>query len=184
MGIELTDEQQDFVEAVRDFCRRECGTREQRDALTDGGQHPHNQELYEQGRRARLARRRDPGGVRRRRRRHGRPVPVPRGDRARHGADRRLRREHDRRRRVRALRHRGAEAGDPRRHRRRRASRRSRCASRAPAPTSARCSCKARAPATAATSSTARRRGSPRRTSPTTSCSSAAPTPAAPSTRA
>jgi isovaleryl-CoA dehydrogenase len=45
--IELTDEQRDFAEAVRDFCRRECGTREQRDALTGGGRHPHNQELYE-----------------------------------------------------------------------------------------------------------------------------------------
>ena len=44
--IELTDEQNDFVDAVRDFGRRECGTREQRDALTGGGKHPHNQELY------------------------------------------------------------------------------------------------------------------------------------------
>ena len=46
MPIELTDEQQAFTEAVRDFCRRECGSREQRDALTDGGRHPHNQDLY------------------------------------------------------------------------------------------------------------------------------------------
>ena len=44
----LTDEQRAFVEAIRDFARRECGTREQRDALTDGGQEPHNQPLYEQ----------------------------------------------------------------------------------------------------------------------------------------
>jgi len=44
--IELTNEQSDFVAAVRDFCQRECGTREQRDALTDKGKHPHNQELY------------------------------------------------------------------------------------------------------------------------------------------
>ncbi|HYI37061.1 MAG TPA: acyl-CoA dehydrogenase family protein, partial [Thermoleophilaceae bacterium] len=44
--IELTDEQNDFVDAVRDFGRRECGTREQRDALTGGGKHPHNQALY------------------------------------------------------------------------------------------------------------------------------------------
>jgi alkylation response protein AidB-like acyl-CoA dehydrogenase len=44
---ELTDEQTDFVAAVRDFCARECGTREQRDALTDRGKHPHNQQLYE-----------------------------------------------------------------------------------------------------------------------------------------
>ncbi|MET8220365.1 acyl-CoA dehydrogenase family protein [Streptomyces hirsutus] len=42
----FTGEQQDFVEAVRDFCRRECGTREQRDALTDGGEEQHNAELY------------------------------------------------------------------------------------------------------------------------------------------
>jgi len=48
MPLELTNEQQDFVAAVRDFAQRECGTREQRDALTDGGQHPHNAELYQQ----------------------------------------------------------------------------------------------------------------------------------------
>jgi len=46
MSLELTDEQQDFVAAVRDFSARECGTREQRDALTGGGKHPHNQDLY------------------------------------------------------------------------------------------------------------------------------------------
>ncbi len=46
--IALTHEQEDFVAAVRDFCARECGTREQRDALTDGGKHPHNQALYAQ----------------------------------------------------------------------------------------------------------------------------------------
>jgi isovaleryl-CoA dehydrogenase len=43
----LTDEQRAFVEAIRDFARRECGTREQRDALTENGQEPHNQQLYE-----------------------------------------------------------------------------------------------------------------------------------------
>jgi alkylation response protein AidB-like acyl-CoA dehydrogenase len=43
----LTDEQRAFVEAIRDFARRECGTREQRDALTEGGREPHNQDLYE-----------------------------------------------------------------------------------------------------------------------------------------
>ena len=43
----LTDEQGAFVEAIRDFARRECGTREQRDALTDHGREPHNQQLYE-----------------------------------------------------------------------------------------------------------------------------------------
>ncbi|MEA2294934.1 MAG: hypothetical protein QOE86_2573 [Solirubrobacteraceae bacterium] len=48
MSITLTSEQQDFVAAVRDFAKRECGTREQRDKLTDGGRHPHNQDLYRQ----------------------------------------------------------------------------------------------------------------------------------------
>jgi len=43
----LTDEQRSFVEAIRDFARRECGTREQRDALTDHGREPHNQRIYE-----------------------------------------------------------------------------------------------------------------------------------------
>jgi alkylation response protein AidB-like acyl-CoA dehydrogenase len=43
----LTDEQHAFVETIRDFARRECGTREQRDALTDNGREPHNQALYE-----------------------------------------------------------------------------------------------------------------------------------------
>jgi isovaleryl-CoA dehydrogenase len=43
----LTDEQRAFVEAVRDFSNRECGTREQRDALTDNGRENHNQQLYE-----------------------------------------------------------------------------------------------------------------------------------------
>lgn len=46
MGLTLTTEQQDFVAAVRDFAARECGTREQRDALTDGGRHPHSVDLY------------------------------------------------------------------------------------------------------------------------------------------
>src|SRR3954451_1650141 len=46
MSLTLTDEQQAFVEAVRDFCKRECGSREQRDKLTDNGRHPHNPEIY------------------------------------------------------------------------------------------------------------------------------------------
>jgi isovaleryl-CoA dehydrogenase len=45
MGITLTSEQQDFVAAIRDFCSRELGTREQRDAL-NGREHPHNAEIY------------------------------------------------------------------------------------------------------------------------------------------
>jgi isovaleryl-CoA dehydrogenase len=43
----LSDEQRDFVEAIRQFAARECGTREQREALSAGGEEPHNQELYE-----------------------------------------------------------------------------------------------------------------------------------------
>jgi isovaleryl-CoA dehydrogenase len=46
MTLTLTDEQQSFVEAIRDLAGRECGTREQRDALTDAGREVHNQELY------------------------------------------------------------------------------------------------------------------------------------------
>jgi alkylation response protein AidB-like acyl-CoA dehydrogenase len=43
----LSDEQRAFVESIRDFAARECGTREQRDRLTDHGREPHNQEIYE-----------------------------------------------------------------------------------------------------------------------------------------
>jgi isovaleryl-CoA dehydrogenase len=48
MAVALSDEQKDFVGAVRDLAARECGTREQRDALTDGGNEPHNDGLYKQ----------------------------------------------------------------------------------------------------------------------------------------
>jgi alkylation response protein AidB-like acyl-CoA dehydrogenase len=47
MGITLTDEQRSFVEAIRDFCDRECGTKEKRAALTDNYKHAHNQQIYE-----------------------------------------------------------------------------------------------------------------------------------------
>ncbi len=43
----LTDERRAFVEAIRDFCARECGTREQRMNLTNGGTEAHHQGLYE-----------------------------------------------------------------------------------------------------------------------------------------
>ena len=36
MDFSLSDEQQDFVAAIRDFCQRECGTSEQREKLTAG----------------------------------------------------------------------------------------------------------------------------------------------------
>jgi isovaleryl-CoA dehydrogenase len=45
--MELTDERRAFVESIRDFCTRECGTREQRDRLTGAGEHAHNQDLFE-----------------------------------------------------------------------------------------------------------------------------------------
>src|SRR3954453_19693554 len=44
--LELTDERRGFVDSIRDFCRRECGTREQRDQLTDHGATSHNEDLY------------------------------------------------------------------------------------------------------------------------------------------
>jgi len=42
----LTDEQRDFVAAIRDFCERECGTAEKREQLTDGYREHHNFDLY------------------------------------------------------------------------------------------------------------------------------------------
>jgi isovaleryl-CoA dehydrogenase len=48
MPLAMTDEQRAFVAAVRDMAARECGTREQRDALTSRGQEQHNVELYRQ----------------------------------------------------------------------------------------------------------------------------------------
>ena len=46
MTLTLTDEQQSFVDAIRDFAARECGTREQRDALTDSGKEVFNHDIY------------------------------------------------------------------------------------------------------------------------------------------
>jgi len=43
----FTAEQREFVRAVRHFAAKECGTREQRDALTGNGAEQHNQEVYE-----------------------------------------------------------------------------------------------------------------------------------------
>ena len=48
MDFSLTDEQQDFVDAIRDFCDRECGTQDQRERLTEGYTEHHNAELYAQ----------------------------------------------------------------------------------------------------------------------------------------
>ena len=111
----LTDEQRAFVEAIRDFAQRECGTREQRDALTDDGREPHNQELYERIAELGWLGVAIPEAVRRLGRRRRRHVPAVRGVARGHDPDGLLRRQHDHRRRGRAVRHRGAEAGDPRR---------------------------------------------------------------------
>jgi isovaleryl-CoA dehydrogenase len=44
----LSNEQRDFVDAIRNFCDRECGTRDQRERLTDGYREHHNFEIYGQ----------------------------------------------------------------------------------------------------------------------------------------
>jgi isovaleryl-CoA dehydrogenase len=44
----LSDEQRDFVDAIRDFCDRECGTPDQRERLTNGYREHHNFDIYKQ----------------------------------------------------------------------------------------------------------------------------------------
>jgi len=46
VDFSLSDEQKDFVDAIRGFCERECGTQDQRERLTDGYADHHNFELY------------------------------------------------------------------------------------------------------------------------------------------
>jgi alkylation response protein AidB-like acyl-CoA dehydrogenase len=48
MDFSLSDEQQDFVDAIRSFCQRECGSREQRERLTDSYRLHHSDDVYEQ----------------------------------------------------------------------------------------------------------------------------------------
>ncbi|HEX6228647.1 MAG TPA: acyl-CoA dehydrogenase family protein [Solirubrobacterales bacterium] len=48
MNFSLSDEQQDFVDAIRDFCARECGTRERREELTEGYSKSHSDSIYRQ----------------------------------------------------------------------------------------------------------------------------------------
>src|SRR2546430_12655718 len=48
MDFALSDEQQDCVAAIHDFCQRECGTAEQRERLTAGYTEAHSAELYKQ----------------------------------------------------------------------------------------------------------------------------------------
>ncbi|MFI0238620.1 acyl-CoA dehydrogenase family protein [Streptomyces sp. NPDC016845] len=46
MGSRLTEEQAAFVAAVRDFAKRECGTREQRGTLSADGHEAHHPQVY------------------------------------------------------------------------------------------------------------------------------------------
>jgi alkylation response protein AidB-like acyl-CoA dehydrogenase len=46
VDFSLTDEQSDFVAAIRDFCKRETGTSEQRERLTNGYSESHSFEIY------------------------------------------------------------------------------------------------------------------------------------------
>jgi isovaleryl-CoA dehydrogenase len=48
VDFKLSDEQRDFVAAIRDFCQRECGTAEQREQLTNNHTELHNSDLYRQ----------------------------------------------------------------------------------------------------------------------------------------
>jgi isovaleryl-CoA dehydrogenase len=46
MDFKLSDEQRDFVAAIRDFCEREAGTPEKREQLTKNHTEHHNQGIY------------------------------------------------------------------------------------------------------------------------------------------
>jgi isovaleryl-CoA dehydrogenase len=46
VDFSLSDEQQDFVAAIRAFCARECGTPDQRERLTAGHTEHHSFEIY------------------------------------------------------------------------------------------------------------------------------------------
>ena len=48
MDFALTDEQNDFVDAIRNFCDRECGTQDQRERLTEGYVERHSFDIYGQ----------------------------------------------------------------------------------------------------------------------------------------
>jgi alkylation response protein AidB-like acyl-CoA dehydrogenase len=48
VDFKLTDEQRDFVAAIRDFADREAGTAEKREALTNGYELHHNFDVYKQ----------------------------------------------------------------------------------------------------------------------------------------
>ena len=48
MDFALTEEQEDFVDAIRRYCDHECGTPDQRERLTDGYTESHNETIYKE----------------------------------------------------------------------------------------------------------------------------------------
>ena len=48
MDFALTEEQEDFVDAIRRYCDHECGTPDQRERLTDGYTEHHNETIYKE----------------------------------------------------------------------------------------------------------------------------------------
>ncbi|HEX7244502.1 MAG TPA: acyl-CoA dehydrogenase family protein [Solirubrobacterales bacterium] len=48
MDFALTEEQEDFVDAIRRYCDHECGTPDQRERLTDGYSDHHNETIYKE----------------------------------------------------------------------------------------------------------------------------------------
>ena len=77
----FTDEQRDFRAAIRDFCERELGTKEQRERLTERLHRAPQPGDLREARRPRLARGLDRRGLRRLRRRPRRRLHLPRGAR-------------------------------------------------------------------------------------------------------
>ena len=48
MDFALTDEQEDFVDAIQRYCDHECGTQDQRERLTEGYTEHHNEQIYKE----------------------------------------------------------------------------------------------------------------------------------------
>ena len=48
MDFALTEEQEDFVDAIRRYCDHECGTPDQRERLTEGYAEHHNETIYKE----------------------------------------------------------------------------------------------------------------------------------------
>ena len=48
MDFALTEEQEDFVDAIRRYCDHECGTPDQRERLTEGYAESHNETIYKE----------------------------------------------------------------------------------------------------------------------------------------